>query len=128
MITQTPWVERKFNFDFPAGIYPCLLERMRGTPARIEEMVNGLPEEVLIKKPDNNWSVKEQIGHLIDLEALHEGRFEDFVSGKEMLRAADMSNKQTHEANHNAKHLASLLENFREVRMKFVSGLENADE
>ncbi len=44
MIRQTPWLEPSFNFDFPAGLYPCLLERLRGTPARVEEMVYGIDE------------------------------------------------------------------------------------
>ncbi len=64
MIRQTPWLERSFNFDFPEGLYPCLLERLRGTPARVEEMVYGIDELLLRRKQDNGWSVKEQMGHL----------------------------------------------------------------
>ena len=36
-----PWIERKFNFDYPAAKYPDVLKRLRGTPARIEERVEG---------------------------------------------------------------------------------------
>lgn len=128
MIAQTPWVERKFNFDFPAGLYPGLLERLAGTPARMEEMVDGLSEEMLVKKPLNKWSVKEQIGHLADLDAIHEGRLDDFKAGKEMLRAADMTNAQTNEAHHNAKPVGQLLHNFRIVRNNFVTQLRTVDE
>ncbi len=128
MITQTPWLERSFNFDFPAGLYPGLLERLRGTPARVEEMVYGIDELLLCRKPDSGWSVKEQMGHLTDLESLHEGRLDDFIAGKQMLRAADMSNKETHAANHNDKPTEILLQNFRRARMTFISKLENADE
>ena len=128
MITQTPWIERKFNFDLPIGLYPCLLERLRGTPGRIEEMVKNTSEEILTRKEGNRWSVKEQIGHLIDLESLHDGRIDDFIERKEILRAADMANKATSEANHNSKAIKMLVDDFRSVRKNFVSRLQNADE
>lgn len=128
MIQQLKWVERKFNFDFPSGIYPCLLERLFGTPLRMEEMTKGLSEEILILKPDGKWSIKEQIGHLIDLEELHEGRVDDFIAGKEMLRAADMANKKTMEANHNSRSLENLLHEFSEQRNHFIVKLRQADE
>src|SRR5215813_4238757 len=98
MIKQTPWIERKFNFDFPAGLFPNLLERYSGTPARIEEMVQGLPENILEEKPEGKYSIKEHIGHLTDLEPLHETRYEEFLGEKEVLTAADMANKKTQDA------------------------------
>ena len=36
------WTDRTFSFDFPAGIYPEMIERVRGTPARLEELLAGL--------------------------------------------------------------------------------------
>ncbi len=33
---QTKWIERHFNFDFPVGMMPVIIERLRGTPSRIE--------------------------------------------------------------------------------------------
>ena len=41
------WTDRRFNFDFPAGIYPEMIERIRGTPARLEDLFAGLPSETL---------------------------------------------------------------------------------
>ena len=32
-----PWPERSFDFGFPADLFPELLERLRGTPARVED-------------------------------------------------------------------------------------------
>jgi len=128
MISPTPWIERSFNFDFSAGLYPCLLERLRGTPARIEEMVHGVDDRLLSKKPNAGWSVKEQIGHLMALEALHEGRLDDFIAGKQILREADMTNKDTETSNHNEKSAETLLKNFRRARSNFVLRLENADD
>ena len=36
------WTDRRFSFDFPAGIYPEMIERVRGTPARLEDLLAGL--------------------------------------------------------------------------------------
>ena len=44
------------------------------------------------------------------------------------LRAADMSNRRTFEANHNAAPVAEILGRFRTSRMRFVQKLEQLDE
>jgi hypothetical protein len=31
MITQTIWIERKFEFNFPVGLFPVIVERLRRT-------------------------------------------------------------------------------------------------
>ena len=36
------WFERKFEFSFPVEQYATLIVRLRGTPARLEEMLRGL--------------------------------------------------------------------------------------
>ncbi len=36
-VVRIKWTDRRFNFDFPAGIYPEMIERVRGTPARLED-------------------------------------------------------------------------------------------
>ena len=90
MIAKTKWIERKFDFTFPLGLFPCILERLRGTPARLFEMTGSMPDEIAGKKMNDGWSIKEHIGHLSDLEELHEGRIDDFLSGLKTLCAADM--------------------------------------
>ncbi len=125
MFKQLNWVERKFNFDMPVEIFPAMLERFRGTPARIEEAVKNLTEEILIIKPEGKWSIKEQVGHLIVLEELNIKRIDDFLSGKEILSAADMSNKKTHETNYNQKNINDLQKEFRQGREQIVNKLDN---
>lgn len=128
-ISQIPWIERTFNFCCPVGLYPVLLERLIGTPARLEEMVDSnLSEELLCLKTGGRWSVKEQIGHLADLDVLHDGRIDDYLSGKTMLRAADMQNKTTSDAGHNTKSIEVLLKSFRDSRMRFVKRLDSLDD
>ena len=125
---RTKWVERKFNFDFPVGMFPVVLERLRGTSARLKEMTSSVSEEDAERKPDEKWSIKEQIGHLSDLESLHEGRIDDFLDRKEILRAWDTTNAATYKANHNSSTIADLIEKFVEKRNVFISRLEQLDD
>ena len=128
MIPRTKWIERRFTFDFPEGWIFNILERLQGTALRLNEMTNSITEELAINKPENKWSIKEHIGHLADLEDLHSGRLDDFIARKEVLRAADMSNRKTHEANHNATEIKKLIQDFKEKRKKFILKLENLDD
>jgi len=128
MITQTPWIERKFDFNFPVGNFPVIIERLRGTIAQLQAMVKDIDEEKLNAKADGKWSVKEVIGHLYDVEELWNGRIDDFLSHKETLRAADMTNAKTTAANHNSKPTDELIEQFAQVRKKLIDRAKNFDD
>jgi hypothetical protein len=125
---RTKWIERTFSFDFPIGILSSILERLRGTPIRIEAMIKQLSEKELIHQPNGKWSIKEEVGHLNDLEELHEGRIDDFLARKEILRAADMDNIKTKQANHNSTPIHVLLQAFINNRRRFVERLEKLDD
>ncbi len=128
MITQTPWFERKFDFNFPIGLFPIIVERLRGTISQLEASIKNVPEEQLIKKTGDKWSVKEVIGHLYDLEELWYGRIDDFMTHKEVLRAADLRNIKTHEAGHNLQTVQTLLNQFITERKKLIQRVKNIDE
>ena len=129
MIAQTPWVERKFEFNFPVGLFPVILERLRGTVPRLDNLVINIPEDKLISKPTpEGWSVNEQIGHLCDLEELWYGRVEDFLSHARVLRAADMTNAKTKSSDHNSKKINQLLREFANARKKLLAKVEIIDE
>ena len=68
------WFERTFDFTFPLEHYATLCVRLRGTPARLEEIVHGVPRDVLTRKPGEKWSAQEHAGHLLDLEPLWAAR------------------------------------------------------
>ncbi|MBI1827686.1 MAG: DinB family protein [Planctomycetes bacterium] len=128
-MTKWPWIERTFTFDFPASKWPDLLERVRGTPARIEERVRTLPEVMLTPRHnDQGWSIKENIGHLLDLGYLPKRRIEQILAGESALIAADMSNQATHKANHNATPISKLLNDFRSDRAELVAMFERLNE
>jgi uncharacterized damage-inducible protein DinB len=128
MVERTEWIRRQFSFELPLGMYPNVVERVRGTPARLEDLTRSLTREVLTRRDGDKWSIQEQAGHLLDLESLGMNRLDDFEAGRETLVAADMTNRQTHEANHNANTLENILVAVRAERMAFVRRLDDYDE
>jgi uncharacterized damage-inducible protein DinB len=118
------WFERKFEFHFSEELYPNLCVRLRGTPARLEELVRGASKEQLIIRNDEKWSVQEQAGHLLDLESLWAARVDDFIAGKQYLSAADLQNRKTHEARHNERDIAEILHEFRAARAGLMKKLD----
>lgn len=123
MHPRTKWIDRRFTFDFPAGVAAELLERLRGTPARVEERVKYLPPATLLARPAGGWSIQEHVGHLSDLESLFNGRLDDYSRGLPVLRAADMSNRETWEAQHNDRPMAAILRDLRVKRERIVDRL-----
>lgn len=69
MAERIKWTDRKFDFSYPAGLYPEMIERLRGTPARLEDRIRSLPTEVVRRRDGERWSIQENAGHLLDLEA-----------------------------------------------------------
>ncbi|MDQ1592257.1 MAG: hypothetical protein QOG71_2884 [Pyrinomonadaceae bacterium] len=127
MIPRAIWFERKFTLDLPLSMYPNVLERVRGTPARLEDRLLKLPREILTRRDGDDWSIQEQAGHLLDLGALDLGRLDDYAAGLDTLRAADLQNRKTHEADHNAHSIEHLLATFRAERGEFVRRLDGLD-
>jgi hypothetical protein len=127
MIRPLPWFQRTFSFDFPLSLYPNIIERLRGTPARMEDRLISLPREVLTKRDGDNWSIQEHAGHLLDLGSLDHARLDDYASGEERLRLADLENRRTFEAHHNANSIENILRAFRSERAEFVRRLEEFD-
>lgn len=129
MVQRAEWFTRKFSFDFlPVRMYPNVVERVRGTPARLEDLTRSLPHEVLTRRDDDKWSIQEHAGHLLDLESLGMNRLDDYEAGREALYAADLQNRKTHEANHNEDTIENILAAFRAERFAFVSRLDAYDE
>ena len=79
MIDRVKWTDRRFDFTFPAGLYPEMIERLRGTPARLEDRIGSLPANLLQRRDGERWSIQENAGHLLDLESLVRQRLEQYV-------------------------------------------------
>jgi uncharacterized damage-inducible protein DinB len=110
--------------QFSAGKVPDIIERLRGTPARVEELVRGLSANVRTRRDGEAWSIQENVGHLPDIEPLWLGRIDDMLKGDEVMREADLSNRKTHEADHNSRALSELFSVFREVRGQLIDRVE----
>lgn len=128
MVPQTAWLDRKFVFDLAIGTFPSLLERLRGTPVRTEVLVTGRPERMLATRVNNKWSVKEQIGHLADLESLDGRRLSEFLNHADVLSAADMENRATEIADHRSVPIADIIRRLATSREDLVRRLEGLTE
>jgi len=125
---KVKWFDRSFDFSTEQNIFPSIIERVRGTPARLDEKFKSIPAHTLEIKADDTWSIKENLGHLTDLEPLWQERLEDIINGEIELRPTDLANRKTDLANHNAKSLEELLSSFRQIRAQTLSVLEKLDE
>jgi len=121
------WTARTFQFTFPVEIYPEMIERVRGTPARLEDRVQSLAPDILTTRDGERWSIQENAGHLLDLESLFNQRLDEYLAGSAVLHAADMSNRKTYEADHNQVSMQTILTNFRAQRTALAERLDSLD-
>ena len=127
-MSQVPiWFERKFDFSFPVELFPNVRARLRGTPARLEEALRGHSHEILIREVEGKWSAQEHAGHLADLEPLWLARVDDFVAGNAQLSVADLTNRKTDEAKHNARPFEKIAAEFRTAREKLLHRVDELD-
>lgn len=125
---QIEWFERKFDFAFQQNIFPSIIERLEGTPIRLIAKVKQIPSEILDLKPQDKWSIKENIGHLTDLELLWQSRLCDILENREYLRPADLENTKTNLAMHNKTDIVELLSKFQNLRNITLKKLAELDE
>jgi uncharacterized damage-inducible protein DinB len=121
------WFERKFEFSFPVELLPNLCSRLRGAPGRLEETLRGRSSPVLIGKEQGKWSAQEHAGHLADLEPLWLARVGDYVVASDQLTTADLTNRKTDEANHNARAPGQILAEFRAQRETLLKRVDELD-
>lgn len=122
------WFDRKFDFNFTENNFPTILERLRTAPLRLSVMMSQIQPEYLETRMNNTWSIKENIGHLSDLEPLWQRRLSDIISGEEFMTMTDLTNSKTELAGHNRKSTEDLLDEFSAVRNQTLLLLENLDE
>ena len=128
MSERVKWIDRSFEFALPLEVFPCILERLRGTPARLDEMVKSYQPVILTIRADEKWSIQDHIGHLFDLDSLHDARLDDYNAGREILSPADITNRRPWDADHITRRAEDLLSDFRKARMHFVRRLEEMDQ
>jgi hypothetical protein len=82
------WFERSFTFGLPQAMLPFYLERLEGAIYRIEAKVKGLNDRVLSEKYNGKWSIKQNIGHLAEVDLVSNKRIDEMRSGAEVLSPA----------------------------------------
>jgi len=119
------WFDRKFEFAFPVELWPNVCMRLRGTPARMEELLANRQADLLTRRPEpQKWSIQEHAGHLADLEPLWSARVDDYQKDSRQLTVADLSNRGTEAARHNERDLRQILSAFRGARFQMVDRIE----
>ena len=59
MSKHLKWTDRSFQFTFPVEVYPEMIERVRGTPARLEDRVQSIAPEILTRRDGERWSFEK---------------------------------------------------------------------
>jgi uncharacterized damage-inducible protein DinB len=117
------WFDRTFQLGLAADAAPQIVERLRRAPERVADAVDGLPPEVLTRSREGKWSIQENVGHLLDLEALWNQRLDDYQRGATELAPADLANRKTHDARHNDRAISEILDQFTAARAAIVKRL-----
>ncbi len=128
MVRRTPWLERKFATDLPPEMFPNLLERLRGTPARVEDRLRDLSPDILTARHGDSWSILDNVGHLLQVEALWSARLDDFEARRTELTAARFESWRVAEAQFNRRTARALCDSFRVARRSLVGRLEQLDD
>lgn len=115
-----PWSERTFPQLLDPRLFPAIVERLSDTPLRLRAKVAKLPEGLLTLNPAGKWSIQQHIGHLLDLEPLWQRRWEEITQGAGTMREAELANRAAHEAGHNNRPIAALLDEFERARRASV--------
>jgi ribosomal protein S18 acetylase RimI-like enzyme len=106
------WFQRHFNFGFPAGMLPFFLERLQGTAPRLEAKLKVVPESVLSEKLDGKWSIKQNVGHLAEVDEIALKRISEIINGISPMSPAVFEPKH----HYNSMNIDDVLKLFRKNR------------
>jgi hypothetical protein len=121
---KVEWFERQFSFGVPAGMLPFYLERLQGTSARLSKKVEGISEEILSNKLDGKWSVKQNIGHLAEVDEIANKRIDEMMKGITPMSPAVFEPKLDYNVKP-VKEILALFEKSRKENLKKYSELND---
>jgi uncharacterized damage-inducible protein DinB len=127
-MNTSKWFDRQFDFNLSNDEYALVYKRLQHSIDKLQQIVPGLSNDVLIYKPQGKWSIKEHTGHLSVLEPLWRERVVQIQQGKPVLTPADLENKATFEAGFNDWHITILLEKFTTERNQTLLLLDSIKE
>lgn len=124
---KTKWFDRTFPPQLDMGVFPSILERLEGTTARLKEKTAAIHGDSTTSV-DGKWSIKKEIGHLIDLEPLWLARTLQIIDNQKDLKKTDLSNTKTHQTDHDARDLSDLIHDFKQHRAELMRVLKTVTE
>lgn len=119
---RTNWFDRTFPPIADNGLFPCTLERLEGTAARLRSKFSRIKGD-LSRTENGPWSLKKEVGHLLDLEPLWHERALQIIGSEAHLVKADLTNRKTHETDHDAVEIEDLIAHFAKEREKLMAVL-----
>ena len=111
---RIPWFERQFSSSLPIGMFPFYLERLEGTVVRLEAKVKDVPEEILSTKFGDKWSVKQNIGHLAEVDEISFKRMDEIINSISPMSPAVFEPK----LDYKSMPVSKVLQYFRENRTR----------
>lgn len=115
MKKRLPWFERKLTFGLPKEMLPFYLERLEGTIWRLEAKAKGHSDKVLSTMADGKWSVKQNIGHLAEVDQVANKRLDEMKSGLAVMSPAVFEPQD-----YNPWPIEKVLAFFRETRRRSI--------
>ncbi|MCA8949204.1 MAG: DinB family protein [Planctomycetes bacterium] len=122
-MNRQPWFERRFEFGLAPENRHDVVARLMATPLQLHAFCRDLPPARATAREGRQWSIQENVGHLLDLEPLWAARTEDLTAGAAVLTPADLENRKTHTADHNRAALADLVAEFAQQRGAWIDRL-----
>ena len=124
------WKKRTFEFGKAPAELNDYLKKLDSTVGRLRNIAASVPESDLEIRVDNKWSVKENIGHLFDLDEIHVQRLDELCKGEDVLSVADDKNLLTESTDHNSEKVRDLLkklEGSRKVLLERFRAVKDSD-
>jgi hypothetical protein len=118
------WFQRQFITPQPPGMLPFFLDRLDGTLVRLREKTKNVPDNILTEKLDDKWSIKENIGHLADLEVIAIKRIDEIAKGISPMMSAIIPPQQDYNAQP-LQHILDYLEKNRRESLRILSAIDD---
>jgi hypothetical protein len=123
-INPMKWFDRKFEFGKPIAMFPFYLERMEGTMARLEYKTKNITDEIMSEKFNGKWSIKQNIGHLAEVDDISNKRIDEIINGITPMSPAVFEPKY----DYNAQPIYEVLKFFRDNRTRNLIKYRNIKE
>jgi hypothetical protein len=112
-MNNLPWFERNLKFGYPKEMLPFFLERLAGSMVRIQNKIQGIDDRILSTRLNDKWSVKQNIGHLAEVDEIANKRLDEMVAG-----VSPMSPAVFEPQDYNPWPIEKVFEKFKANRLK----------